>query len=209
MAKLPSFTDEGVLPPGDYAMTLDELKRSILVWGPEEPGDSRKYAHWDASWREKLVDNLGVLAGQLWQVGVTELFIDGSFVEDKDHPNDIDGYFICDEEQIRTRSLQHALNAIDPARCWTWDHATRRPYRGYPKRQLPMWHAYRVELYPHWPGLVAGRDAFGNELEFPAWFRRVRGDGRPKGIVKIIPPSGIIGQLSSFTPGSAGRDGAS
>ena len=25
----------------------------------------------------------------------TEVFADGSFVEEKDHPNDIDGYFVC------------------------------------------------------------------------------------------------------------------
>ena len=28
---------------------------------------------------------------QLWQVGVHEVFADGSFVEEKAHPNDIDG----------------------------------------------------------------------------------------------------------------------
>jgi hypothetical protein len=32
---------------------------------------------------------------QLWQVGIREVFADGSFVEEKDHPNDIDGYFVC------------------------------------------------------------------------------------------------------------------
>jgi hypothetical protein len=43
--------------------------------------------------------------------------------------------------------------------------------RSYPKKQLPMWHQYRVELCPHLPGLVAGHDDHGKPLEFPAFFR--------------------------------------
>ena len=56
----------------------------------------------------------------------------------------------------------------------------------YPKRQLPMWHAYRVELYPHVAGLIAGVDEHGNELEFPAFFRQSRADGSANGIVRIV-----------------------
>ena len=66
--------------------------------------------------------------------------------------------------------------------------ASRKPYRGYPKYQLPMWHRYRVELYPHVPGLGFGcgiRDKHGNDLEFPSAFRQSRRDGKPRGIVKI------------------------
>ncbi len=60
------------------------------------------------------------------------------------------------------------------------------PYRGYPENQLPMWHRYRVELYPHFPGMGCGiRDKYGHELEFPAAFRQSRRDGKPRGIVKI------------------------
>ena len=94
MARLPAFTTAGVLPPGDYDMTLEELKRSELVLGY---GDSKDHSTWDAAWREHLVNNLEILFGQLQKVGVMEVFVDGSFVEDKDHPNDIDGYFVCDK----------------------------------------------------------------------------------------------------------------
>jgi hypothetical protein len=31
-----------------------------------------------------------------------------------------------------------------------------------------MWHAYRVELYPHFGQLCGIEDAFGNQLEFPS-----------------------------------------
>jgi hypothetical protein len=186
MAALPTFAPDGLLPPGDYALTLEELRTSMLVLGPGSPKD---HPVWDAAWRHDLVENLAVMVQQLWAVGIEEIFIDGSFVEDKDHPNDIDGYFVCDEQRVRTRALHRALNEIDREKCWTWDHHSRRAFRGYPKKQLPMWHTYRVELYPHWPGLIAGRDEHGNELEFPAFFRQCRGTGKPKGIIKIVKPS--------------------
>lgn len=74
---------------------------------------------------------------------------------------------------------------MDPDKVWTWDPASRRPYRGYPKRHLP-WHRYRVELYPHLPGLSSGiRDKHGHELEFPSALRQSRRDGSPRGILKI------------------------
>jgi hypothetical protein len=113
------------------------------------------------------------------------IFIDGSFVEDKDHPNDIDGYFVGDLRRLATGDLQRELNALDPFQIWTWDPATRRPYRGYAKRQLPMWHEYRVELHPHYGQPCDIRDKHGHELEFPSAFRQSRRDGKPKGIVKI------------------------
>lgn len=182
MPALPRFTPDGVLPPGDYEMTLDELEESMLVLGPGQPKD---HPVWDAAWRLALAKSLRVMVGQLHQVGIGEIFIDGSFVEDKDHPNDIDGYFVCDPRRFASGQLERELNRIDPAKSWTWDHRARMPYRGYPKRQLPMWHAYRVELYPHYAGLAAGVDLHGNELEFPAWFRQRRSDGAAKGIVRI------------------------
>ncbi|MGV8122695.1 MAG: hypothetical protein AB2L14_23285 [Candidatus Xenobiia bacterium LiM19] len=50
-----------------------------------------------------------------------------------------------------------------------------------------MWHKYRVELYPHFGQLSGIRDEFGNDLQFPAAFRKTRGASPlQKGIVKII-----------------------
>lgn len=178
---LPNFTSEGYLPPGDYALKLRELQSSMLVAGP-----SNGFPNWDRSWRAQLVENLTVLVEQLWKVGIEDIFIDGSFVEDKEHPNDIDGYFACDLEALVSGRLQSQLNLLDPHKIWTWDPATRRPYRGYPKKQLPMWHAYRVELYPHYGQRSGIRDKYGNELEFPSAFRLSRRDGAPRGIIKII-----------------------
>ena len=89
--KLPEFDNEGLLPPGDYALSRAQLKASMLVTGPQSLGRCGR-AGWDSPWRATLVDNLAIMVGHLWRVGVTEVFVDGSFVEDKCHPNDIDGY---------------------------------------------------------------------------------------------------------------------
>jgi hypothetical protein len=178
---IPDFEEDGLLPPGDYAVTLAELGNSALVHGAER-------GSWDSAWRSLLVDNLKVLVRQLWQVGITEIFADGSFAEDKDHPNDIDGYFECDLKELASGELARKLNLLDPYKIWTWDPLSRKPYRGYTKKQLPMWHRYRVELYPHVRGFSSGiRDRHGNELEFPAAFRQSRRDGKPRGIIKIKP----------------------
>ena len=185
MSTIPPFDRDGLLPPSDYELSFDELRASILVCGP---GDTALYPSWDRLWRERLVNNLEVLTQQLWQVGIREIFADGSFAEDKEHPNDVDGYFECDLAELITGELERKLNLLDPSKVWTWDPASRKPYRGYPKKQLPMWHRYRIELYPHVPGLGIGSgilDKYGNELEFPSAFRQCRRNGKPRGIVKI------------------------
>ena len=180
---IPAFDDDGLLPPGDYEVTFGQLRQSSLVLGPGDPG---LYPNWDRGWRQWLVDNLEMLTRQLWQVGITDVYADGSFAEDKDHPNDIDGYFVCDLDVLASGGLQRELNLLDPQKVWTWDPASRKPYRGYPKKQLPMWHIYRVELYPHVAGFGSGIvDRHGNELEFPSAFRQSRRDGRARGIIKL------------------------
>ena len=50
---LPGFTDAGLLPTGDYLLTLDGLRQSHLVIG-----SSSASANWDQPWRARLIDNL-------------------------------------------------------------------------------------------------------------------------------------------------------
>ena len=178
---LPQFTVEGVLPPGDYRLTLEELRHSHLVTGDKNPSET-----WDRVWREKLVTNLSILVRQLWQVGIDRIFVDGSFVEDKDHPNDIDGYFETEIARIVTGSLVLELNALDPYRCWGWSHHLRLPDPDSTKWQLLIWHQYHVELYPHYGQPAGILDQYGNNLLFPAAFRKSRIDHRPKGIIQIV-----------------------
>jgi hypothetical protein len=178
---LPSrFTEDGLLPPGDYELTLGELRESMLVYGPEDRSPT-----WDSTWRGQLVGRLEVLVNQLWQVGIAEVFVDGSFVEDKDHPNDIDGYFVCDLMRLATGELERELNLLDSHKAWTWDPASRKPYAGFTKSQLPMWHIYRTELYPHYGQPSGIRSPSGHMLNFPEAFRQTRGSGQAKGIIKL------------------------
>ena len=185
MLLIPPFNSDGLLPPGDYEVTFDQLRKSPLVLGTT----SRKFSStWNAQWRHHLVSNLEILTRQLWRIGISDVFADGSFAEAKDHPNDIDGYFTCDLDRLKSGQLARELNTLDRSNIWSWDPRSRRPYQGYPKRQLPMWHKYRVELYPHVSNLAAVsgiRDQHGNELEFPSAFRQSRSNGAPRGIIKL------------------------
>lgn len=178
-AGLPAFTDEGLLPVGDYQLTLDELERSHLVVGSGQEG-------WDVQWRAKLVGNLRICANVLWWAGVEEIFVDGSFVEDKLHPGDIDGYFVCKLLDIASGDLQRKLSSIDPNTLWTWSDGARHPHGSSTKAQLPMWHVYRVELYPHYGFNHSGiTDEYGHPMPYPSAFRQQRGTRKPKGIVKL------------------------
>ncbi len=174
---IPDFQSNGMLPSGDHEVTFEELRTSSLVEGPPN-----RSATWDSAWRGLLVDNLEVLCKQLWRAGISEIFVDGSFAEDKDHPNDIDGYFVCDLRDLASGNLAARLNRLDPYKIWTWDPASRQPYRGYPKFQLPMWHLNRVELYPHTPGLSSGlRDRHGHDMGVPVCFSSISPQRRTAG----------------------------
>lgn len=175
-----NFNIHGLLGVGEYELTLPQLRQSILVRGPG------KDIVWDTKWWLFLVDQLEALVQQLWDVGIKNIYIDGSFVENKAHPNDIDGYFECDLLEFVSGELERKLNYLDPYEVWTWDSNRREHYEGFTKRQLPMWHKYRVELYPHFEQSSGILDEHGNEQQFPAAFRKTRESFLPKGIVKII-----------------------
>jgi hypothetical protein len=184
LVTLPDFTSDGVLPADDYPMTIDELRKSMLVHGRQGVTDEA----WDSQWRADLVNNASILVKQLWDIGINEIFFDGSFVENKARPGDIDGYFECPWNKKISGDLERELNLLDPHTVWTWNLNERQNYAG--KARLPMWIRYRTELYPH---LIGGpcsfssgiTDEHGNDLEFPSVFRQSR-EFVQKGIVKII-----------------------
>jgi hypothetical protein len=178
---IPPFTALGLLPPGDYPLTLAELRASQLV-----DGSTSRLPVWDRDWRAELVENLALLVSQLQQVGITEIFVDGSFVEDKAHPGDIDGYFACSELELKSGELVQRLNALDPWQVWTWELARRRAAVGSTIAHLPMWHRYHVDLYPDYGQPSGVRDEDRRMLTFPELFRMSRRGFRPKGILRIV-----------------------
>jgi hypothetical protein len=181
---IPSFDQRGLLPAGDYSVTFDQIRSSHLVVGD---GSS---ATWDAEWRRTLVDHCEVLVKELWANGVTTVVLDGSFVESKDRPSDIDGYFECDIRELA--SLVERLNRGDDARLWDWNPNRRTVDIATGKWQLPMWHRYHVELYPH-VGLPSGiTDRHGHPQLFPASFRQQRGTYEPKGVLIVVQPQGGV-----------------
>lgn len=172
MVPLPEFNEAGLLPPGDYVLTVQELRESVLVTGP--PGEEA----WDAVWRGRLVDNLDSILQDLWGLGIDYVIVDGSFVEKKDRPGDIDAYFPIAVERWVTREVEQGLNARRGEDVWTWDTGklTRDPGTGKPK--LPFWHKYQIDLYPDYGQLADGLKPFSD------FFRQTR-SGEPKGVVKI------------------------
>ena len=50
------FTAHGLLPPGDYTLTLAELRESPLIDGPE---GTNSIPGWDMSWRLQLTEISG------------------------------------------------------------------------------------------------------------------------------------------------------
>lgn len=74
---IPEFTEEGLLPPGIYETDLKELN--------EKMGWSRR--------RFVLLEGLERALELMTASGVRRVYLDGSFVTDKDRPNDIDGCY--------------------------------------------------------------------------------------------------------------------
>jgi hypothetical protein len=181
-----TFNADGVLDPGTYDATFADIRTSILITGIGS-------TNWDSTWRNHLVDQAEVLVNQLWKVGVADVFLDGSFVEDKDHPNDIDGYFdphlsmMNPADMAKFQQIVSNLNNLDPHKIWDWNPLSRKQVRGFGKKQLPMWIFYRVELYPHMDQGTGITDQQGNNLKFPSAFRQSRHNFSPKGIIKVIP----------------------
>jgi len=179
---IPSFDLDGVLPPGDHEVTLEEISQSVLIGGPATavPG-------WDKEWRQHLTDNLGIIVKQLWTIGIFGIYVDGSYAEDRLHPNDVDVYFECDRKYLISGQLENDLNRIDPYKCWTWDPSRRIRDQATGKGQLPMWWEYRVEAWPHYgqgSGVIHPETL--EELTHAELFRISREGAKPKGIIKLI-----------------------
>ncbi len=175
---LPNFSPDplpcAVLPPGDHTLVLTELRQSMLVVGPRPLPQG-----WDASWRLELVERLALRVANLQNIGVAELFLAGSFVQNNPVPGDIDGYYMVSPAAWLRVQRPH-LMTIDPLLANVSDHSTwvYSPEKGEPRPQL--WHVARLELFPV-------PDTPANRLPgaIPQFFRLSR-QGKPKGLIRIV-----------------------
>ena len=148
-------------------------------------GDGVGSATWDAAWRAELVDRVTQVFDLFSGAGgVVEFWIDGSFVEAVDHPDDIDAYFTLQDPR-EWLTLPDRLNKLEGEEIWTWDPSKRRKYSGslYPKP--PFWGRYRVDVYPDLGRPSGVFDSNGNPLTFAEAFRQQRLTYRRKGIVRL------------------------
>jgi hypothetical protein len=176
---LPPFDESGVLPQ-DSEATLDELRQSHLVTGRGVGSE-----HWDSSWRAELVVRVGVVFDLFSRAGgLVEFWIDGSFVEAVDHPQDIDAFFTLDDPR-EWLTLPDRLNQLEGSDIWTWRESDRRMFPGSVIPKPPFWGKYRVDIYPELSRPSGIFDEHGNPLTFSGAFRQQRQTYRRKGIVRL------------------------
>jgi hypothetical protein len=96
---IPGYDDNGNLPPGLYRVTLEEI---------------RNHFTWNAK-RKRLFGGLIRALKNLAEAGVKKVWIDGSFVTDKNEPADIDG---CWEyhESVDVNRLDEVFLDLNPPR---------------------------------------------------------------------------------------------
>lgn len=187
------FTDYGYLPPGDHEMTFHQLENSVLIVG--EPWMSG----WDEEWRMELLTNLKTLVQPLWELGIEDIWIDGSFCSTKPDPRDIDGFYslplpdevmeIQDDLQRRRTIIAYYSILADRLNQYfnepIWDLWEKVIPDEYGIMQTLMWHRYRVDLFPSAWGIYAGSLYPGGRLyKFDEFFRKDR-FGIEKGLIKL------------------------
>ena len=139
---LPDFNQAGLLPPGIHRANWDEL--------------AQRYGR--NPWRRSLLAGLRAALENLRDAGCRRAYIDGSFVTDKEYPNDYDACW--EEAGVDPYLLEPVLLTFDPGR-----ETQKAKYLG--------------ELFP--ASIVA--DAEG--LSFLEFFQMDRDTGGQKGIVAV------------------------
>lgn len=148
-----------------------------MIIGPEEE------PHWDIIWRKQLLAIFEYYCTQLWTVGITEIYIDGSFVSDKLHPKDLDAYFVCKKEHWE-KYAEPRLRELD-SKFWNFESINK----GTGIVKYPMWFDYSIEMYPVYEEFLE-ENVIDQDLKDPKpnWFRKIKYSDIDKGIIKIIVP---------------------
>ncbi|MBN4080678.1 hypothetical protein JYT31_03335 [Beggiatoa alba] len=137
---IPMLQENGELPPGEHQASLDEVE---TVYGSST--DRRK----------RLIRGLRDAANNFELSGVRKLWIDGSFITDKEKPNDIDGcweYLSCVD-----------IKKLDPV---------------FLASRMEMKKKYGLDFFIS--NIIEAESA----LPFPKFFQ-VNRDGDPKGIIVV------------------------
>lgn len=137
---IPKLNDNGELPAGEHLTSLDEIER---VYG----------SHTDQ--RKNLMGGLYAAVSNFEAAGVTTIWIDGSFVTDKDIPNDIDG---CWEYNTSV-----SIDTLDPV---------------FLDGRIKMKEKYGLDFF------IANCIEADSGLPFPKFFQ-VNRDGESKGILVV------------------------
>ncbi len=137
---IPALQENGELPPGEHQASLDEVE---AVYGSST--DRRKL----------LMRGLREAANNFEFSGVRTLWINGSFITDKEDPNDIDG---CWEY-----TLVVDMKKLDPL---------------FLGAREEMKNKYGLDFF------IANIVEAGSGLPFPKFFQ-VNHDGDPKGIIVV------------------------
>ena len=142
---IPQFTDEGLLPPGVHETDLEELK--------EKMGWSRK--------RQRLLEGLEEVLELMATCGVVRVYLDGSFVTDKDRPNDIDGCYDLVED-VTAEDLGRLAPIFPPT----------------PEGRAKAKGRFGVDLFP------AAATELGSGQPFLRFFQTDR-EGRGRGVLSV------------------------
>lgn len=138
---MPSLQINGELPPGEHLTTLDEVE---TVFGAAN------------DCRQLLMRGLRDAVLNFHEAGVRTLWIDGSFVTDKEEPNDIDGCWeytsVVNIEKLDPVFLQHS------------------------RKEMKM--KYGLDFF------IANIVEADSGLPFPKFFQ-VNREGGPKGILVV------------------------
>jgi hypothetical protein len=142
---IPQFTDEGLLPPGVHQTGLEELK--------EKMGWSRK--------RWELLEGLEEALELMAACGVARAYLDGSFVTDKDRPNDIDGCYDLAED-VTAEDLKRLAPIFPPS----------------PEGRAEAERRFGVDFFP------AAATELGSGQPFLRFFQTDR-EGRERGVLSV------------------------
>lgn len=137
---IPALQPNGELPPGEHETTLDEI---AAVYGCSNVR------------RQLLMQGLRDAASNFLFSGVKTLWVNGSFITNKDNPSDIDG---CWEYMPSVN-----VDKLDPVFLGCREH---------------MKALYGLDFF------ISNVLEAGSGLPFPKFFQ-VNRDGKPKGILKL------------------------